>query len=92
MAKKAKRKYSSSQQKAYYMGYGAAVAGVKPNELYFLDPRQGAGQRKDLCDSARAGYFDGKGKGADVPFAIGYKRYPVSKKAWYSHKWVEVAV
>lgn len=75
-----KRKYSSSQKKAYYMGYGA---GMSKDEAVFdtlTDERQGLGQRSDLCESARKGYLEGKKNRYGNPFAVGYKKYPVSTK------------
>ena len=80
----AKKRFSGAQKKAYWMGYGAGITGG--DVTYAADPRQGRGQRKDLCDSMRAGYFDGRQNRRAVPFHLGHKRYPISSKVYYKEK------
>ena len=51
-----------------------------------VDERMGAGQRKDLCASAKAGYWKAKEENkAAPPFSTGYKHYPVTDKAWFNN-------
>ena len=73
-----KKKYSHYEKRAYWMGYGAGLSGGDGSRL--IDERRGQGQRKDLCQSARAGYADGKRNDMFVPFSFGHKRYPVKIK------------
>lgn len=81
-------KFSSDQKKAYFIGLGAGMVekhsrGMSDAFTNIIDSRQGIGQRKDLCDSARKGYFTGKEKyGGAPPFSVGYKNYPVSDSTW----------
>lgn len=63
------------------MGYGVGLTGGDPAVL--IDIRQGEGQRVDLCSSAQKGYHAGLKNRSSVPFAKGYKFYPVSKKVWF---------
>ena len=65
MAKKKQKRYTAAQRKAYYMGYGAGIVEMNDktasdNFCFMVDERMGAGQRPDLCESARKGYFDAK--------------------------------
>ena len=87
MAKtKNRKRYTSAQRKAYYMGYGVGLVEhgnvASPEFSSMIDERMGHGQRKDLCDSARKGYFDAKNNQYAPPFSKGCKRYPVSVKEW----------
>lgn len=81
-------KYSADQKKAFFMGLGAGIAERGRNQpsdnlIDMLDSRMGEGQRKDLCDSALKGYFEGKKNYSLSPvFALGFKKYPVSHSAY----------
>ena len=81
-------KYSVDQKKAYYMGYGIGTVsgrvGVGGEDKVdfaihtLCDPRQGSGQRKDLCDSMFNGYEKGKKNRNSVHFDKTKKKFPVS--------------
>lgn len=79
-----KKKYSNAQKRAYWMGYGAGISDGDASE--HIDVRQSKGQRKDLCDSMRAGFYDGKKNRRSVPFEVGHRRYPVSLNAYRKTK------
>lgn len=72
-----KKGYSAAERKAYYMGLGAGMCGVKADSdkaVDLIDSRQGRGQRKDLCASAKAGLFEGYKHRNDMP--------PFGKDGW----------
>ena len=76
-----KKGYSAAERKAYYMGLGVGMCGVRPDSdevLDLIDPRQGLGQRKDLCASARAGLIEGYKHMTDLP--------PFGKDGWFQKR------
>lgn len=90
--KKRNTRYTAAQRKAYYMGYGVGLVEKNNKDLsdefgFMVDDRMGAGQRPDLCESARKGYFDAKKQNRSAPpFSKGFKRYPVTDNAWLGKK------
>ena len=75
-----KKKYSHYEKRAYWMGYGAGIC--NGDATYAMDTRMGAGQREDLCNSMRKGFFAGKKNSYSNPFEKGFKRYPVPLKVY----------
>ena len=71
MAKR-KNKYTAAERRAYNIGYGAGLCGVKMTDMSaipLVDSRQGLGQDPHLISMCRKGMMKGnKDKISAVPF------------------------
>lgn len=86
MANKKSKRYSVSERRAYWIGYGAGIVGEGRSSSSLTDNRLGRGQVENLCKSARKGLFAGKKNAYSTHFEKGFKRYPVSLAKYLNRK------